>query len=70
MHQDPRLAGAGAGQHQHVGLLPPVSDDALLDGILSASTMDRHDSGVVWRVISLARSGSQRRKKSCCFRLK
>ena len=30
MHQHPSLAGARAGQHQHVGLLAVVGDDALL----------------------------------------
>ena len=36
MHQHPGLAGAGACEHQHVGLLPVVGDDSLLDRIVQA----------------------------------
>ena len=36
MHQHPRLAGAGPGKHEHVGLLPIVRHDSPLDGILKA----------------------------------
>ena len=36
MHEHPGLAGTGAGEHQHVGLLAVVGDDALLRGIAQA----------------------------------
>ena len=37
MHQDPRLAGARAGQDEHVGLLAVVRHDALLHGVVQAA---------------------------------
>ena len=36
MHQHPGLAGTRAGEHQHIGLLTVVGDDALLVGVLQA----------------------------------
>ena len=64
MHQHPGLAGAGAGEDEHVRPLPAVRYNPSLDGVVQALGYACQDSGVVWRAVSLSRSGSQRRRKS------